>query len=167
MRGVNKAIIVGTLGADPDVKYTAGGIAVATLSIATNEEWTDKNTGEKQKRTDWHRVKFFGRLAEIAGEYLKKGRPVYIEGKNRSDKYKDNNTGEDRYAYYILGEELQMLPGGDGNGGQGGGQRGNAVRDRQTQLDQRGPQGGARGGYSERGSYGGGGEVFDDDPIPF
>ena len=91
MAGVNKVILVGNLGGDPEVKYTGGGTAVCTLSVATSENWKDKQTGEQQERTEWHRVKMFGRLAEIAGEYLKKGRQVYIEGSLRTDKYTDKD----------------------------------------------------------------------------
>lgn len=155
-RGVNKAIIIGSLGADPEVKYLANGTAVTTLSIATNEKWKSKETGQEQERTDWHRVKFFGRMAEICGEYLKKGRQIYIEGKNRSDKYQDSQ-GNDKWDHYILGEEMQMLGGGEG---QSGGQRNNPAR-RQTQLDQR------TGGNSQHNGYGSPGPQFDDDDIPF
>lgn len=111
MRGVNKVIIVGTLGADPDVRYSQGGTAVTSLSVATNEEWTDKQSGQKQKRTEWHKVTLFGRLAEIAGEYLKKGREVYIEGSLRTEEYEKD--GVKHYPTKIIASELQMLGGGD------------------------------------------------------
>jgi single-strand DNA-binding protein len=96
-RGINKVILVGNLGNDPETRYTPSGSAITTISIATSESWTDKQTGQKQERTEWHRVKFFGRLAEIAGEYLKKGRQVYIEGSLRTDKYTDKQ-GVERYG---------------------------------------------------------------------
>ena len=97
-RGVNKVILVGNLGADPETRYTANGGAITSIRIATSESWTDKQTGQKQERTEWHRVKFFGKLAEIAGEYLKKGRQVYVEGSLRTDKYTDKE-GVKRKAY--------------------------------------------------------------------
>jgi len=92
-RGINKVILVGNLGNDPDVKATQGGTTITTISVATSEQWKDKQTGQAQERTEWHRVKFFGRLAEIAGDYLKKGSQVYIEGSLRTDKYTDKNGG--------------------------------------------------------------------------
>lgn len=124
-RGVNKVILVGTLGADPETRYTANGGAICSIRIATNESWTDKATGQKQERTEWHRIKFFGRLAEIAGEYLKKGRQVYVEGSLRTDKYTDKE-GIERYSTDIIANEMQMLGGagergGGGAGGAGGG----------------------------------------------
>ncbi|SEO64097.1 single-strand DNA-binding protein [Luteibacter sp. UNC138MFCol5.1] len=109
-RGVNKVILVGNLGGNPDVRYTGGGTAVTTISIATSEQWTDKQSGEKQERTEWHRVKLFGRLAEVAGEYLKKGRQVYVEGSLRHDKYTDRD-GIERYTTDVIASELQMLGG--------------------------------------------------------
>lgn len=162
MRGVNKVIVVGTLGRDPEINYTAAGTAVANLAIATEKKWKDKQTGEDQKKTAWHRVKMFGRLAEVAGEYLKKGRQVYIEGELDYGKYTDKD-GVERYTTDILAFDLQMLGGGDGNGQ--GGQRGNHARDRQSQLDQRGTYGSQNGGYQSQG--GAGGNQFDDDDIPF
>ncbi|HQZ62184.1 MAG TPA: single-stranded DNA-binding protein, partial [Dokdonella sp.] len=122
-RGVNKVILVGNLGADPEVKYTAGGTAVCTLSVATSESWKDKQTGEQQERTEWHRVKMFGRLAEIAGEYLKKGRQVYVEGSIRTEKYTDKE-GIQRYSTDIIGNEMQMLGGNEGGGSGGSRERG-------------------------------------------
>lgn len=116
-RGVNKVILVGNLGNDPEVRYSASGTAIASLSIATSENWTDKQSGEKQERTEWHRVKMFGRLAEIAGEYLKKGRQVYIEGSLRTDKYTDK-AGVEKYSTDIIASEMQMLGGNEGGGGQ-------------------------------------------------
>ena len=111
-RGVNKVILIGTCGADPETRYGANGNAITTLRLATNESWTDKATGEKQERTEWHRVKLFGRTAEIASEYLRKGKSVYIEGKLRTDKYTDKD-GIERYSTDIVGDELQLLGGPD------------------------------------------------------
>lgn len=121
-RGINKVILVGRLGNDPDVRYTASGSAVTTISIATSESWKDRNTGQQQERTEWHRVVFFGRLAEIAGQYLKKGSQVYVEGSLRTNKYTDKQ-GIERYSTDINANELQMLGGVGGGGGNfGGGQ---------------------------------------------
>lgn len=109
-RGVNKVILVGNLGADPEVRYMANSQAVANLSIATSEAWRDKQTNELQERTEWHRVVLYRRLAEIAGEYLKKGSKVYLEGRLRTRKWQDQN-GQDRYTTEIHADELQMLDG--------------------------------------------------------
>lgn len=117
-RGINKVIVVGNLGNDPDVKYTQGGMAVTTISVATSESWKDKQTGEQQERTEWHRVKFFGKLAEIVGEYLRKGSQVYVEGKLQTDKYTDK-AGVERYTTNIIANEMQML----GSRSEGGGDR--------------------------------------------
>jgi single-strand DNA-binding protein len=110
MKGVNKVILIGNLGADPETRYSSSGSALCTIKVATSEQWKDKQTGEKQERTEWHRVKFFGKLAEIAGEYLKKGATVYIEGSIRTDKYTDKQRVE-RYATDIIANEMQMLGG--------------------------------------------------------
>jgi single-strand DNA-binding protein len=118
-RGVNKVILVGNLGADPETRPLNNGGTVTTIKVATSEAWKDKQTGENQERTEWHRVKFFGRLAEIAGEYLRKGKQVYIEGSIRTDKYTDKE-GVERYSTDIIANEMQML-GGAGEGGGGGG----------------------------------------------
>lgn len=107
-RGVNKVILVGTLGKDPEVKHLASGSVVANVSLATNEEWKDKNTGEKQKRTEWHNLTFWGRLAEIAGEYLRKGAMIYVEGSLRTEKWQDKE-GNDRYTTKVNVSDLQML----------------------------------------------------------
>ena len=115
-RGVNKVILVGNLGADPEVRYMPSGGAVTNLSLATSEQWTDKASGQKQERTEWHRVTLFNRLAEIAGEYLKKGGQVYIEGSLRTDKYQDKQTGQDRWSTSIIAQNMQLL-GGRGDGG--------------------------------------------------
>ena len=106
--GVNKAIILGNVGNDPELKYTASGNAIANISIATSESWKDKQTGQKQEKTEWHKVSAFGRLAEIIGEYVKKGSKVYIEGKIQTRKWQDKN-GEDRYTTEIVANELQLL----------------------------------------------------------
>ena len=118
-RGVNKVIIVGTMGQDPDVKYSASGSAIANISIATNEQWKDKTTGQKQEKTEWHRVVMFNRLGEIAGEYLKKGSQVYIEGKLQTRKWQDQN-GQDRYTTEIVANEMQMLGARGGSADFGG-----------------------------------------------
>lgn len=107
-RGVNKVIIIGNLGSDPEVKYTANNNAVANITVATSESWTDKNTNEKKTETEWHRVVFYGRLAEIAGEYLRKGSKVYLEGKLKTRKWKDQQVVE-RYTTEIIANEMQML----------------------------------------------------------
>ncbi len=109
-RGVNKVIIVGNLGNDPDTRYMPSGSAVTNLSVATNESWKDKQTGEQKDRTEWHKVAMFGRLAEIAAEYLRKGSQVYIEGKLRTRKWQDQN-GNDRWTTEIVADEMQMLGG--------------------------------------------------------
>lgn len=107
MKGKNLVILIGNLGNDPEVRYTPSGAAVTTISLATTESWKDKE-GNRQEKTEWHRVVFFGRLAEIAGEYLKKGKQVYVEGKLRTNKWKDQ-SGNDRYTTEILANEMQML----------------------------------------------------------
>ena len=117
-RGINKVILVGNLGNDPEVRYSQSGSAITTISVATSESWKDKN-GEQQERTEWHRVKFFNRLAEIAGEYLKKGSQVYIEGALRTEKYTDK-SGVEKYSTDIIANEMQMLGGRGGAGGEGG-----------------------------------------------
>jgi single-strand DNA-binding protein len=109
-RGVNKVILVGNLGQDPEVKYMPSGGAVCNVSVATTDSWNDKTSGEKQERTEWHRVVFFRRLAEIAGEYLRKGSQVYIEGRLQTRKWQDNN-GQDRYTTEIIANDMQMLGG--------------------------------------------------------
>ena len=113
-RGINKVILIGNLGADPEVRYMPSGGAVANVTIATSESWKDKQTGEQQERTEWHRVSFFNRLGEIVGEYCRKGSKVYIEGRLQTRKWQDNN-GADRYTTEIIANEMQML---DSRGGQ-------------------------------------------------
>jgi single-strand DNA-binding protein len=119
-RGVNKVIIVGNLGQDPEVKYMPSGQAVCNISVATTDNWSDKASGEKQEKTEWHRVVFFRRLAEIAGEYLKKGSQVYIEGRLQTRKWKDQ-SGVEKYTTEIIANEMQMLGGRGGGGASGGG----------------------------------------------
>jgi single-strand DNA-binding protein len=115
-RGVNKVILVGNLGRDPEVRYMPSGNAVANVTLATTESWKDKQSGEKQERTEWHNVVFYSRLAEIAGEYLKKGSQVYVEGSLRTRKWQDK-SGNDRYTTEIIASEMQMLGGRSGSAG--------------------------------------------------
>jgi len=114
-RGINKVILIGNLGADPETRAMPSGTTVANLRVATSESWRDKQTGEQQERTEWHRVALFGRLAEIAGEYLRKGSQVYIEGSLRTRKWQDKQ-GNERYSTEIVGNDLQMLGGRSGAG---------------------------------------------------
>lgn len=107
-RGVNKAILIGNLGKDPEVRYTPNGAAVANITMATSMTWKDKNTGEPQERTEWHRVVFFNRLAEVVGEYLRKGSKIYVEGRLQTRKWQDQQ-GQDRYTTEIVANEMQML----------------------------------------------------------
>jgi single-strand DNA-binding protein len=125
MASVNKVILIGNLGRDPETRYTTGGDAVTNLRIATTETWKDKS-GEKQEKTEWHTVVLFGRQAEIAGEYLKKGRPVYIEGRLQTRKYTDKE-GVEKYSTEIVGDRMQLLGGREGGGGGGGGSGGGDV----------------------------------------
>ena len=115
-RGINKVILVGNLGADPETRYMPSGSAVTNLSIATSESWKDKQSGEQKERTEWHKVAMFNRLAEIAAEYLRKGSQVYIEGKLRTRKWQDRD-GNDRWTTEIIADEMQMLGGRGGGGG--------------------------------------------------
>jgi single-strand DNA-binding protein len=154
-RGVNKVILIGNLGADPEVRYTSSGGAVANLRLATTDQWRDKATGENREQTEWHRVVMFGRLGEIAGEYLKKGSKIYIEGSIRTRKWTDKE-GQDRYTTEIVANEMQMLDGrGEGGGNDFAGQS----------------RGGGGGGGSRSGGGGGdsqrGGLDEPDDDIPF
>lgn len=119
-RGINKAILVGNLGADPEVRQTGGGTVVANLRIATTDVWKDKQTGDAKEQTEWHAVVLFGKLADIAGQYLRKGSQVYLEGRIRTRKWQDK-TGADRYTTEIVASELQMLGGRAGGSGAGDG----------------------------------------------
>ena len=170
-RGINKVILIGNLGADPETRAMPSGMTVANIRIATSENWKDKQSGENKERTEWHNVAMFGRLGEIAGEYLKKGSKVYIEGSLRTRKWQDK-SGNDRYTTEIIANEMQMLDsrggggmgggGGGDTGGGGGGGRGRQQNNAPDDYDQGGPP---SGGGSDKGGGGGGGE-FDDD-IPF
>jgi len=147
-RGINKVILVGNLGQDPEVRYTANGSAVANISVATSEQWTDRQSGQKQEKTEWHRVIMFGRLGEIAGEYLRKGSQVYLEGKLQTRKWTDQQ-GVERYTTEIVANEMQMLGGRDNSNGAG-------YPDNRNHYD--GGQGGARpqqGGGQNTGGRGG------------
>jgi single-strand DNA-binding protein len=115
-RGINKVIIVGNLGGDPETRYMPSGSAVTNLTVATNESWKDKQTGAQKDRTEWHKVAMFNRLAEVAAEYLRKGSQVYIEGKLRTRKWQDK-SGQDRWTTEIVADEMQMLGGRGGSGG--------------------------------------------------
>jgi len=120
MASINKVILIGNLGRDPEVRYTPNGAAVCNVSIATTRNWKDKSSGDKVEETEWHRVVFYDRLAEIAGEYLKKGRPVYVEGRLKTRKWQDKD-GKDNYTTEVVAEQMQLLGGREGGGGGGGG----------------------------------------------
>jgi single-strand DNA-binding protein len=166
-RGVNKVILVGNLGADPEVRYMPSGGQITNVRLATSESWKDKATGDMQERTEWHRVVFFGRLAEIAGEYCRKGSQIYVEGSLRTRKWQDQ-SGQDRYSTEIVASEMQLL-GGRG-GGQGGGYDDVAQPYSQPQ---RAPaqQGGAQKpqppAQGQEGGYGNYSDSFSEDDIPF
>lgn len=163
-RGINKVILIGNLGKDPDVRYMPSGSAVTNITIATSESWKDKQSGEKQERTEWHNVVFFNRLAEIAAEYLKKGSKVYVEGSLRTRKWQDKNSGQDRYTTEIVANEMQMLDSKGGAGGSGYGQE-------QSQSGGSAPNnaGGNPGSSQGAAAASGGSQNFDDfdDDIPF
>jgi single-strand DNA-binding protein len=168
-RGINKVILIGNLGADPETRAMPSGTTVANLRVATSENGRDKQSGEQQERTEWHRVALFGRLAEVAGEYLKKGSQVYIEGSLRTRKWQDKQ-GNDRYSTEIIGNELQMLggrggAGGAGTGAEGGPRAGASGAAAQAYAEESGGGSGAGAGGGG-GAKGGSGEEFDDD-IPF
>jgi single-strand DNA-binding protein len=152
-RGVNKVILVGNLGRDPEVRYSPNGQAVANVTIATSDSWKDKTSGEKQERTEWHRIVFFGRLAEIAGEYLKKGAQIYVEGRLQTRKWQDKD-GHDRYTTEIVANEMQML-----------GSRGGAGMPSEPAMDSA-PAGASTGSAARSGVKATAGADFDDD-IPF
>lgn len=133
-RGVNKVILIGNLGNDPEIRYTPSGSAVANVSLATTETWRDKQTGELQDRTEWHRVVFFNRLAEIVGEYLHKGSKVYVEGSLRTRKWQDKN-GNDRYTTEIIASEMHILDNRSGNSG-GNSHKASESTEHSTQTDQ-------------------------------
>ncbi len=131
MASINKVILIGNLGRDPEVRYTPNGAAICNVSLATTRNWKDKNSGEKVEETEWHRVVFYDRLAEIAGEYLKKGRPVYVEGRLKTRKWADKD-GIEKFTTEIIASEMQLLGGREGMGGPGG------------------EEGGSGGGYSRQ-----------------
>jgi len=155
-RGINKVILIGNLGADPETRAMPSGSQVANLRIATSESWRDKTSGEQQERTEWHRVALFGRLAEIAAEYLRKGSQVYIEGSLRTRKWQDK-LGNERYSTEIIGNEMQMLGGRGGAGA--GGAPGASAPGRSAEPSYAEESGGSSAGSGR-------GEDFDDD-IPF
>ena len=157
-RGINKVILIGNLGADPEVRFTPSGTAVANLNLATSDTWTDKQSGQRQERTEWHRVVLFNKTAEIAQQYLKKGSKVYVEGRLQTRKWQDQN-GQDKYSTEIVANDMQMLdsPGGGQQGGQGQG------APRQPQQP---PQQGGQYGAPQPQGGGGGGDPWDDQ-IPF
>ena len=158
-RGINKVIIVGNCGQDPETRYLPSGGAVTNISIATSESWKDKNTGEQQERTEWHRVVFFNRLGEIAGEYLKKGSKVYVEGSLRTRKWQGQD-GADRYTTEIVASEMQML---DSRGSQdAGGYQQQAPRQNPAPQQNQAPQQASQQAQQAPQDMGG----FDDD-IPF
>ena len=141
-RGVNKVILIGNLGKDPEVRYSPNGGAVTSITLATSEGWKDKNTGENVEKTEWHRVVFFRRLAEVAGEYLKKGSKVYIEGKLQTRKWQDQN-GQDRYTTEVVANEMQMLDskgGGSASYNQAPQQAGQQTMQQQVPQQQAAPQ---------------------------
>src|SRR5262252_2307108 len=155
-RGINKVILIGNLGADPETRAMPSGSTVANLRIATSESWRDKQSGEQQERTEWHRVALFGRLAEIASEYLRKGSQVYIEGSLRTRKWQDKQ-GNERYTTEIIGNDMQMLGGRGGAGGGGGGG---------GFSESGGGSGGSRGGGGRSSGGGGGAGGGGGDPYP-
>jgi single-strand DNA-binding protein len=168
MASVNKVILLGNLGRDPETRYTTGGDAVTNLNIATSEQWKDKN-GEKQERTEWHRVVLFGRQAEIAGEYLKKGRSVYIEGRLQTRKYTDKD-GVEKYSTEIVADRMQLIGGGrEGGGGGGGGDDFSSPAGGGAPRRSGPPAAGAGGGSGGQSGGAGGRKTTDDfdDDIPF
>ena len=162
MASVNKVILVGNLGRDPEPRYMPDGGAITNISIATTSTWKDKS-GEKQEATEWHRISFFGKLAEIAGEYLKKGSQIYVEGKLRTRTWQDKD-GQDKYTTEVIADAMQMLGGRQGMGGEGGGGGDYA------KASSGGPSGASSGSASKpAGAAKGGAAKFDDmdDDIPF
>jgi single-strand DNA-binding protein len=160
-RGINKVILIGNLGQDPETRTMPSGMTVANLRIATSENWKDKQTGEQKERTEWHSVACFGRLGEIAGEYLRKGSQVYIEGSLRTRKWQDKE-GKDRYTTEVIADEMQML---GGRGGAGGGGGAGAYEPRERKGSAEAASAGQGVGQGAAGA-GASAEDFDDD-IPF
>ncbi len=169
-RGVNKVILVGNLGADPETRFTASGSAVSNLSLATSRSWRDKQSGETKEDTEWHRIVTFGRTAEIAGEYLKKGSKVYIEGRLQTRKWQDK-SGQDKWTTEIVAEDLQMLDSRGMGGGGGSTASFDQTQDRNPRQQQGGgsqQQGGGSYGGGSQGNAGGPPPADDfDDDIPF
>ena len=168
MASVNKVILVGNLGRDPETRYMPDGGAITNISIATTSSWKDKS-GEKQEATEWHRISFFGKLAEIAGEYLKKGSQVYVEGKLRTRKWQDKD-GQEKYTTEVIADAMQMLGGRQGMGGEGGGaSSGGGDYVRSSSGSSSGPAGGGSSSASKPAAAKGGAAKFDDfeDDIPF
>ena len=162
MASVNKVILIGNLGRDPETRYLPSGDAVTNISVATSEKWKDKG-GEQQEHTEWHRVAFFGKLAEIAGEYLKKGSPVYVEGRIRTRKWQDKESGQDKYSTEIVADRMQLL------GSRGGGSAEGMPREPAAAASASGAAGGAAGGGGKPQQQQKKGGAFDtmDDDIPF
>ena len=156
MASVNKVILVGNLGRDPEVRYSPDGAAICNMSIATTSTWKDKASGEKREETEWHRVVMYNRLAEIAGEYLKKGRSVYIEGRLKTRKWQDKDTGADRYSTEVVADQMQMLGGRDDSSGGGASYGGGGYEDAPSRPQQR--TGAAPGAPAAPGSRGGSGQ---------
>jgi len=163
MASVNKVILVGNLGRDPETRYSPDGAAITNVSVATTSQWKDKNTGEKREETEWHRVAFFGRLAEIAGEYLKKGSQVYVEGRLRTRKWQDKD-GQDRYTTEIVADAMQML---GSRGGAGGGGGSGGMPDDEPRQARSAPSKPAAGKSTKEPAGAGGGVADMDDDIPF
>jgi single-strand DNA-binding protein len=155
MASVNKVILVGNLGKDPETRYAPSGSAICNVTIATSRNWKDRTSGEKREETEWHRVVFYDRLAEIAGEYLRKGRPVYVEGRLKTRKWQDKE-GQDRYTTEIVAEEMQLLGSREGGGGGGGGDEGGYSRESYGGSRGGGSRAPAAGGQGGRGSPSGG-----------
>jgi len=162
MASVNKVILVGNLGRDPEVRYSPDGAAICNVSIATTSTWKDKASGERREETEWHRVVFYNRLAEIAGEYLRKGRSVYVEGRLKTRKWQDKDTGADRYSTEIVADQMQMLGGRDSGGEGGYGEQSGGGSRAQRPAPARGPAPAAAPA-----SPAGGGFADMDDDIPF
>src|SRR5579863_3193111 len=152
-RGINKVILIGHLGADPETRAMPSGMTVANMRLATTESWKDKQSGEQQERTEWHNVALFGRLGEIAAEYLRKGSQVYIEGRLRTRKWQDKE-GRDRYTTEIVGNEMQMLGGRGGSGGGGGGGSGGGYTDAPARAESQDHAGAGAGAGASAGDLG-------------
>ncbi len=182
MRGVNKVIIIGNLGADPEARQFSNGGSVTNISVATSEQWTDKQSGEKREATEWHRISLFNRLGEIAAQYLRKGSKVYIEGSLRTRKYQDPN-GQDRYITEIRAEQMQMLDGATGGSNDGGAQSSNQYQNQGGYGNQGGgfagqnqnqggqnnygqPANNQQGGYNQGGAQGGNQNSFNNQNAP-